>query len=106
MPFTIENTSPHRVVLRLNSGRTRHLPPDTDVSGVPDAEVRGNTHIQRLQDRRAIFVTRRVQSTELTAREAIAHIRNTPEEDLEDFLAEDEDRKTVREAWEEKHTDG
>jgi hypothetical protein len=106
MPCTIQNTSPHRVVLRLNSGRTRHLPPGTEASRVPDAEVRGNAQVQRLRDRRAISVRRRVQSTELTAREAIAHIRNTPEEDLEDFLAEDEDRKTVREAWEEKHADG
>lgn len=105
MPVTIQNTSAHRIVLRLNSGRTRHLPPGTEASEVPDTEVRGNAHIQRLKDRRAVSVTpiQRVRSTDMKAREAIAHIRSTSRKELEGFLADDEDRKTVQEAWKEKH---
>jgi len=41
-------------------------------------------------------------STDMTAKEAISHIRNTDLEDLEGFVPEDEERVTVLDAWESK----
>jgi large subunit ribosomal protein L21 len=41
-------------------------------------------------------------STDMLAKEAIEHIRNTPLEELEGFVPDDEDRVTVRDAWESK----
>ncbi|MFH5833220.1 50S ribosomal protein L21 [Halalkalibaculum sp. DA384] len=41
-------------------------------------------------------------STDMTAKEAISHIRNTPLEELEGFVPETEDRVTVLDAWESK----
>ncbi len=41
-------------------------------------------------------------STDMLAKEAIEHIKNTPLEELEGFVPDDEDRVTVRDAWESK----
>ena len=41
-------------------------------------------------------------STDLTAKEAIDHIENTPLDQLKGFVPEDEDRVTVQRAWEDK----
>ena len=41
-------------------------------------------------------------STDMTAKEAIAHIKDTPIEELEGFVTEDEERVTVNDAWESK----
>jgi large subunit ribosomal protein L21 len=41
-------------------------------------------------------------STDMTAKEAIDHIKNTPLEDLKGFVPEDEDRVTVQRAWDSK----
>lgn len=41
-------------------------------------------------------------STDMTAKEAISHIRNTPLEELEGFVPDSEDRVTVLDAWESK----
>lgn len=41
-------------------------------------------------------------STDMTAKEAISHIRNTDLEDLKGFVPDDEDRVTVLDAWESK----
>ncbi|MDR8392145.1 50S ribosomal protein L21 [Aliifodinibius sp. S!AR15-10] len=41
-------------------------------------------------------------STDMTAKEAISHIRNTPLEELKGFVPEDEDRVTVLDAWDSK----
>lgn len=41
-------------------------------------------------------------STDMLAKEAIKHIRNTPLDELEGFVPDDEDRVTVRDAWESK----
>ncbi|MDZ7771537.1 MAG: 50S ribosomal protein L21 [Balneolaceae bacterium] len=41
-------------------------------------------------------------STDMNAKEAIDHIRNTPLEELEGFVPGDEDRVTVQRAWESK----
>lgn len=44
-------------------------------------------------------------STDMNANEAIDHIKNSPLEDLEGFVPEDEDRVTVQRAWESKQSD-
>jgi len=41
-------------------------------------------------------------STDMTAKEAISHINDTPLEELKGFVPEDEDRVTVQRAWEDK----
>ena len=41
-------------------------------------------------------------STDMTAKEAISHIRDNDLEDLQGFVPEDEDRVTVRDAWDSK----
>lgn len=41
-------------------------------------------------------------STDMTAKEAIDHIRNTPLDKLKGFVPESEDRVTVQRAWESK----
>ncbi len=41
-------------------------------------------------------------STDMTAKEAISHIRNTDLEDLKGFVPEDEERVTVLDAWNSK----
>lgn len=41
-------------------------------------------------------------STDLSAKEAIAHIEDTPLEELEGFVTDDESRVTVQRAWEAK----
>lgn len=41
-------------------------------------------------------------STDMTAKEAIDHINNTPLEELKGFVPEDEDRVTVQRAWDDK----
>jgi len=42
------------------------------------------------------------QSTDMTAKDAIEYINNTPLEKLSDFVPGDEERKTVLKAWESK----
>ncbi len=44
-------------------------------------------------------------STDMKAKEAIKHIRNTDLEDLKGFVPEDEDRVTVLDAWSSKQED-
>lgn len=44
-------------------------------------------------------------STDMNAKEAISHIRNTDLEELKGFVPEDEDRVTVLDAWESKQED-
>lgn len=41
-------------------------------------------------------------STDMTAKEAISHINDTPLEELKGFVPEDEDRVTVQRAWDDK----
>lgn len=41
-------------------------------------------------------------STDMTAKEAIKHINNTPLDELQGFVPEDEERVTVLDAWESK----
>lgn len=44
-------------------------------------------------------------STDMKAKEAISHIRNTPLEKLKGFVPKDEDRVTVLNAWKKKQQD-
>ena len=46
--------------------------------------------------------TKQQVSTDMTAKEAIAHIEDTPLDKLEGFVPESEDRVTVQRAWEDK----
>jgi hypothetical protein len=41
-------------------------------------------------------------STDMTAKDAIKHINDTPLDQLKGFVPEDEDRVTVQRAWEAK----
>lgn len=44
-------------------------------------------------------------SSDMTAKEAIDHIRNTALDQLKGFVTDDEDRVTVQRAWEDKQED-
>jgi hypothetical protein len=55
MLVSIENRSDTLVLLRLNSGVTRHLAPG-EVAEVEPVEVKGNASIDRLAERRLISV--------------------------------------------------
>lgn len=44
-------------------------------------------------------------STDMTAKEAIAHIKDTPLDELKDFVPKDEERVTVQRAWDSKQED-
>lgn len=78
MPVTIENKTDSRVLLRLNSGLTRHLGPREAVE-VESVEVKGNAGIQRLEERKLIAV----QSPEARKAEAQEAARETPAEEPE-----------------------
>lgn len=102
MSLAIENSSDRRVLVRFNSGRTRHLAPGEVVEPVEPAEVRGNDRIGRLEARRLVEIRDARRSGDMTADEAIEQIRETPLGELEDFLSPDEERKTVLEAMRKK----
>ncbi|MDZ7717118.1 MAG: 50S ribosomal protein L21 [Balneolaceae bacterium] len=44
-------------------------------------------------------------STDMTAKEAIAHIKDTPLKELKGFVPKDEERVTVQRAWDSKQED-
>lgn len=112
MPVTIENKTDCRVLLRFNSGLTRHLAPGEVLKDVERLEIKGNERIHRLAEQHVIAIqpptakkpgaATPLRSTEMRAEEAIAHIRDTPIEALRDFVPPDEDRVTVLRAMEEK----
>ncbi|NNG15168.1 MAG: hypothetical protein HKM89_01720 [Gemmatimonadales bacterium] len=112
MSLTIKNESEGRVLLRFNSGLTRHLAPGEVVEGVEEVEVKGNRRIKSLEDKHLVALleagSKKVRrgklehSRDMTAREAIEHIRSTPLEALRDFISRDEERVTVLEAMDTK----
>lgn len=104
MSINIENKTDRRVLIRLNSGKTEHMAPGQTLENVMDVEVKGNRKLEKLEARRVVEVRRKskVTSGGMTAEEAIAHIEKTPLGSLEGFVKDDEDRKTVLEAWGEK----
>lgn len=54
MYFTIKNLTGRPVLLRLNSGQTRHLDGNEEWSQVLAADVRDNARLQRLADKGVI----------------------------------------------------
>lgn len=113
MLVAITNTSNHQVLLRFNSGVTRRLAPSETLEGVQPAAVNGNRRIKRLQERRVIAITasdattpterrRSVRSRDMTAAEAVDHIKTAPIAALREFLSPDEDRATVLKAMKER----
>lgn len=106
MPVTIENKTDRRMMVRLNSGRTRHLGPGEVLKRVIEGEINGNRELEKLEERRVLGLYREPQLTskDMTAEEAIEHIETTPLNQLKGFLAVEEDRKTIRKAWSEKQS--
>ena len=105
MAGTIINLSNSPVSIRLNTGRTRHIPPGASLSGIRDADVKNNAMIRKLLHRRIIAfegLTYGPRSGDLKATEAIAHIENTALAELQGFLSSSEKRVTVLRAWEQK----
>lgn len=54
MSVKIENLTNRPVLLRLNSGQTLHLAPSTTSIEIMDTEVKSNSKVQKLQERRVI----------------------------------------------------
>ena len=105
MKGSIINRSRRPVTVRLNTGQARYLPPHAELESILEAEVRNNAMIQKLVDRRLIELrgfSAGPKSTDLKAEDAIAHIEQTPLENLQRFVPPEEDRVTVLRAWEEK----
>ncbi len=111
MPDIINKTD-QIILLRFNSGLTRHLAPREVLKNVEHVEVKGNARIKHLEQQHIIAVKRpteerpeasaRRRSSAMRAEEAIEHIQNTPLEELQEFLSPDEDRVTVLRAMEER----
>jgi hypothetical protein len=104
----IENLTNRPVILALNSQTTLHLSPHHTSKAINDVEIKNNPMVAKLESRHIIALhesTSQPRSGEMSAAEAIAHIKNTPLEELQGFLSEDEDRATVLQAWKEKHGD-
>jgi hypothetical protein len=57
MPATVTNRSRTLVTLRLNSGDAVHLAPQETSQAIPDYELRENSHLAKLVDRRLLQVT-------------------------------------------------
>jgi hypothetical protein len=57
MPATVTNRSRTLVTLRLNSGDAVHLAPQETTHAIPDFELRENSHLAKLVDRRLVEVT-------------------------------------------------
>lgn len=105
MSLTIVNLSPRPVSIRLNTGATRHIPPRGSLSGIVSGEITDNARIDKLVRQRVIAVGEAgsgTSSRDLSANDAVEHIRRTPLAELADFIAADEDRVTVLRAFEEK----
>jgi hypothetical protein len=114
VPVAIENKTRGRVLLRFNSGVTRHLAPGETLQDVDRVEVKGNAWLSHLEERRVIAVkmpqeerqqpgaARRVRSKEMREKDAIAHIQGTSLVELQDFLSPGEDRVRVLRAYEDK----
>lgn len=108
MNLSIENKSDQRVLLRFNSGLTRHLAPGETLESVEPVEIKGNARVERLQARHVIAIRHAAaakgpsRSGDMSAAEAIEHIERTSVAELGDFLSPDENRATVLRAMEDK----
>lgn len=105
MSHTIVNLSQRPVSIRLNTGITRHIPPRASLSGLFSGEIDGNARISKLVRQRVIAVREAaaagLRSRDMSANEAVEHIKRTAVADLGDFVA-GEERVTVLRAFEEK----
>lgn len=106
---TIHNKTDQRVLLRFNSGLTRHLAPHETLEGVEHVEVKANERLRALEARHVIALYEAgapdlLRSGSMTAAEAVAHIEATALEALRHFLSPDEERVTVLRAMEAKRT--
>jgi hypothetical protein len=112
MPVIIQNRTDRRVLLRFNSGLTRHLTPGEVLRGVEHVEVKGNAWLGHLEKKHVIAldpplgtgpdVSTPRRSRRMRAEDAVEHIGRTPLEELDGFLSPDEDRVTVLRAMEAK----
>lgn len=105
MSHTIVNLSDWPVSIRLNTGVTRHLRPGASLPGLSSAEIGSNSQVEKLARRRLIALRASgagPRSRDMSANEAVEHIRTTALGELGDFMADDEDRVTVLRAFEEK----
>lgn len=110
MTYHIRNLTRRPVSLQLNNGSMLHLAPMMTHPGVPGAELKRsadadefNTYVEKLCARRIIAVDPVLHSGDLSAEKAIEHIETTPAQALKGFLSDDEDRVTVKRAWDKKH---
>lgn len=105
MSHTIVNLSNRPVSIRLNTGATRHIAPRASLAGIVSGEINDNARIDKLARQRVIAVHEvgaGPRSADLSASDAVDHIRRTPAEELAGFLSDGEDRVTVLRAFEEK----
>jgi len=54
MSVKIENVTNRPVLLRLNSGKTLHLAPNTTSTEILEVDVNNNSKVHKLQDRKVI----------------------------------------------------
>ena len=68
----------------------------------PSEDVKEEPKAEEKKDEEKAEAAPSALSTDMNANEAIEHIKNTPLEELKDFVPEGEDRVTVQRAWEAK----
>lgn len=56
MHYTIENKTDARILLRFNSGLTRHLAPKEVLEGIESVEIKGNSRMESLKDKHIVRV--------------------------------------------------
>ncbi len=76
---------------------------EEDTSEEAEAEVETDTAEEEAPAEEAAEATQ--TSSDMTAKEAIDHIKNTDLDALKGFIADDESRKTVMAAWEDKQSE-
>jgi len=74
---------------------------DDDESEEPEKEVKADSPEEETEDKEADSAPQQL-STDMTAKEAIDHIKDSSLDDLKGFVPDDEDRVTVQRAWESK----
>ncbi|HKK45597.1 MAG TPA: 30S ribosomal protein S16 [Balneolaceae bacterium] len=75
---------------------------EDEESAEEEVEAKEETDEAETEEETETGVAEGQTSTDMLAKEAIEHIENTPLEDLEGFVTEDEDRVTVQRALEDK----
>ncbi len=70
MPVKIKNLTKRPVLLRLNSGQTLHLAPESISAEIHDHEINGNIKANKLKDRNVIFWPEEEKKTKPLKKEA------------------------------------